>query len=67
MNALTTTLISELRQAPDDLKGEVLDFVLFLKSRRNEVPSRSDLLPLANSSWAADWDTEAEDAAWRDL
>lgn len=67
MTALTTTLIDEIRQSPPELQGEVLDFVLFLKSRRSLDHSQEDLLPLAQSSWAADWDNEGEDAAWRDL
>ena len=67
MTPLTSTLIEEIRQTPEDVQGEVLDFVLFLKARRNAGQGREDLLPLAQGSWAVDWDNEAEDAAWRDL
>ena len=67
MTQLTSSLIEEIRQTPEDVQGEVLDFVLFLKARRNAEQGREDLLPLAQGSWAVDWDNEAEDAAWRDL
>ena len=40
-------------------------FLLFLKSRRDDA--KEDLLPLAQSAWAKDWDKPEEDAAWRDL
>jgi hypothetical protein len=29
--------------------------------------SQERLLPLAQTAWAADWDTPEEDEAWRDL
>ena len=67
MTQLTSTLIEEIRQTPEDVQGEVLDFVLFLKARRNAEQGREDLLPLAQGSWAVDWDNEAEDEAWATL
>lgn len=68
MSALTQTLIKEIEQAPEGIQGEILDFVLFVKSRHS-VPAegREDLLPLAAAAWTADWDTPAEDEAWRNL
>lgn len=68
MSALTQTLIKELKSAPEPLQQEVLDFLVFLKSRQaagNE--NREDLLSLAQTAWGPDWDTPEEDEAWRDL
>lgn len=68
MSALTKSLIQELEAAPDSVQREVFDFLVFLNNKeaaRNE--SREDLLPLAQTAWAADWSTPKEDDAWRDL
>ena len=68
MSALTHSLIEEIKSAPEPLQREVFDFLVFLKARhaaRGE--GHEDLLPLAQTSWAADWDTPEEDEAWRDL
>ena len=68
MSTLTQSLIEEIKAAPEPLQREVFDFLLFLKTRentRNEGPE--DLLPLAQTAWAADWNTPEEDEAWRDL
>lgn len=65
---MTQTLIKELKSAPEPLQQEVLDFLVFLKSRQaagNE--NREDLLSLAQTAWGPDWDTPEEDEAWRDL
>ena len=46
----------------------MLDFLRFLRERTERYAhERAELLATAESSWAADWDNEAEDAAWRDL
>jgi hypothetical protein len=68
MSALTHSLIEEIKTAPEPLQREVFDFLVFLKTRhaaRRE--GHEDLLPLAQTAWAADWDTPEEDEAWRDL
>ena len=68
MSALTKSLMQELEAAPETVQREVLDFLVFLKNKeaaRNE--GREDLLPLAQTAWAADWNTPEEDEAWRDL
>jgi hypothetical protein len=65
MSALTQSIIDEVKSATEPVQREVWDFLLFLKSRHNDA--REDLLPLAQSAWAKDWDKPEEDAAWRDL
>ena len=68
MNALTNTLIEEIKTAPDAVQREVFDFLVFLKAQeaaRGE--GHENLLPLAQTAWAADWNTPEEDEAWRDL
>jgi hypothetical protein len=46
----------------------VFDFITFLKSRQaGRGEGCEDLLPLAQTTWGADWDTHEEDEAWRDL
>ncbi|MGH8021485.1 MAG: DUF2281 domain-containing protein [Opitutaceae bacterium] len=67
MSTLTQTLIAEIQTAPETLQREVLDFLEFLKSRQAQGEERENLLPLAQSSWAADWSSPEEDEAWRDL
>jgi hypothetical protein len=65
MSTLTQSLIDEIKSAPEPVQREVLDFLVFLKTRQAE--GRENLLPLAQTAWAADWNTPEEDAAWRDL
>ena len=63
-----STLTNEIKAAPETVQRELFDFLGFLKTRQTaQVSSREDLLPLAQTAWAADWDTPAEDEAWRDL
>ncbi|MCC6415794.1 MAG: DUF2281 domain-containing protein [Opitutaceae bacterium] len=66
MSSLTHALIEEIKTAPESVQREVYDFLSFLKVRE-KGEGRENLLPLAQSAWAADWDTPEEDAAWRDL
>ena len=68
MSTLTQTLFAEIESAPEPVQREVLDFLVFLKTRSGTTPEGTEsLLPLAGSAWAADWNTPEEDAAWRDL
>ena len=67
MSKLTATLIDEIKSAPEPVQREVLDFLAFLKARHASAEASEDLLPLAQTAWAADWETPAEDEAWRDL
>ena len=66
VTSLTKTLIEEIKTAPESVQREVYDFLAFLKARERGE-GREDLLPLAESAWASDWNTPEEDAAWRDL
>jgi hypothetical protein len=68
MSATTQTLIEEIKTAPESVQREVYDFLVFLKSRLNaQAEGAENLLPLAQTAWAADWNTPEEDEAWRDL
>jgi hypothetical protein len=67
MSALTATLIGEIKSAPEAVQREVLDYLTYLKSRHTGSEPADNLLPLAETAWAADWNTPEEDAAWRDL
>ena len=66
MSALTQSLIEEIKTAPESVQREVAVFLAFLKARE-KGEGRENLLPLAESAWAADWNTPGEDEAWRDL
>ena len=68
MSALTQTLIREIKSAPEAVQQEVLDFVVFLKTKeRSRNEARENLLPLAQTAWDPDWGTPQENEAWRDL
>jgi len=68
MSALTESLIEEIKNAPEAVQQEVFDFLAFLKARQSaQAQGAENLLPLAQSAWAADWNTPQEDEAWRDL
>lgn len=68
MSTLTRTLIEEIRTAPESVQREVFDFLAFLKARQTaQAEGAENLLPLAQTAWAADWNTPEEDEAWRDL
>ncbi|MEK7686460.1 MAG: DUF2281 domain-containing protein [Verrucomicrobiota bacterium] len=68
MSATTQTLIEEIKTAPESVQQEVFDFLIFLKARLNApAEGAENLLPLAQTAWAAGWNTPEEDEAWRDL
>jgi Protein of unknown function (DUF2281) len=68
MSALTQALIREIKSASETVQQEVLDFVVFLKTKeRSRNEGRENLLPLAQMAWGPAWDTPEEDEAWRDL
>ena len=66
MSTLTQHLIEEIKTAPESVQREVFDVLAFLKTRE-KAEGRENLLPLAGTAWAAEWDTPEEDKAWRDL
>ena len=66
MNMLTKTLIEEIKTAPETVQRYVLDFLAFLKARLiAQAEDRENLLPLAQTAWAADWSTPEEEEAWK--
>jgi len=70
MSPLTKSLLEELEHAPESVQREVLAFLRYLRARGGGGDGSEDvhaLLPLAESAWAADWDTPEEDEAWRNL
>lgn len=68
MSTLTQTLFAEIESAPEPVQKEVLDFLVFLKARSAAASEGTEnLLPLAASAWAEDWNSPEEDEAWRDL
>ncbi len=68
MSPTTQSLIEEIKTAPEGVQREVFDFLVFLKARLNaQAEGAENLLSLAQTAWAADWDTPEEDEAWRDL
>jgi hypothetical protein len=58
-------LIQEVRQVPDSLLDEVLDFVRFLKAKQSR--GQLDTAIASESVLAKDWLKPEEDAAWQAL
>ena len=68
MSTLTKALIEEIKAAPETVQREVFDFLVVLMTRQvAREEGTEDLLSLAQTSWAADWNTPEEDKARRDL
>jgi len=68
LEPLTRTLIQEIQSAPEAVQRQVFDFLVFLKARQTApAEGGENLLPLAQSAWAADWNTPEEEKSWRDL
>jgi len=65
MSETTQALIEEIKTAPESVQKEVFDFLVFLKARLHaRAEGTENLLPLAQTAWAADWSTLEEDKAW---
>jgi hypothetical protein len=58
-------LINEIKQIPRPLLGELLDFVLFLKTKI--VREKFDITVMNESSLGKDWLRPEEDEAWQNL
>jgi hypothetical protein len=58
-------IAKEIEQVPEPLLEEVLDFVRFLKTKRNQ--EKLEISLLSESSLKKDWFKPEEDEAWRDL
>ncbi len=68
MSTLTKPLLEEIKSASEAVQREVFDFLVFLKSKEAaRKEGREDVLPLAQTAWATDWNTPEEEEAWRDL
>lgn len=64
MSTTTQTLIEEIKTAPENVQREVFDFLVFLKARQSaQADGAENLLPLAQTAWAADWNSPEEDEA----
>jgi hypothetical protein len=58
-------LREEIESIPDELASEVIDFIIFLKSRYKTEKMESTLI--AESSLQKDWLLPEEDREWEDL
>ncbi|MFQ5687872.1 MAG: DUF2281 domain-containing protein [Candidatus Scalindua sp.] len=58
-------LLSEIEQVPEPFLDELLDFVHFLKTKKNN--DRMDTAVASESSLKKDWLKPEEDEAWQDL
>ena len=58
-------LLEELRDCPDPVLDEVVDFVRFLKSKTGHASLETALL--SQSALQKDWLRPEEEEAWRDL
>jgi hypothetical protein len=58
-------LLREIEATPDELLEEVLDFVQFLKQRKDL--DRFEITLASESSLQKDWLRPEEDEAWQDL
>ncbi len=59
-------LLQEIEKAPDSTLKEVLDFLLFIKSRELQQ-EQLEVSLLSEPSLAEDWLTPEEDEAWQHL
>lgn len=58
-------LINEIKEAPEPLLTEVLDFVHFLKAKI--VREELDIAIISESALSKDWLKPEEDEAWQNL
>ena len=56
-------LIQEIKEAPEELLSEVLDFIRFLKQKENS--DKIETLFASESSLKKDWLRPEEDEAWQ--
>jgi hypothetical protein len=59
-------LIEEIEQTPDEILSEVLDFLLFIKTKKLQR-EKLEITLMSESVLAKDWLTAEEDEAWKDL
>jgi hypothetical protein len=58
-------LISEIDRIPENLIDEVIDFVQFLKTKKNK--ENLEITIASESSLKKDWLSEEEEQAWQSL
>ena len=58
-------VIGEIKELPEPMLGEVLQFVRFLKSQASQ--GRMEATLLSETALKKDWLRPEEDEAWRDL
>ena len=66
MTTLTQSIIEEIKSATEPVQREVLDFLLFLKSRRGDAQVKFPAIRPVRMGEGLGHAPE-EDAAWRDL
>jgi hypothetical protein len=65
-SSIKEQLLQEIEKTPDSTLKEVLDFLLFIKSRELQQ-EQLEISLLSESSLAEDWLTPEEDEAWQHL
>ena len=58
-------LMQEIKDLPEPVLGQLLDFARFLKAKGNHGASETAIA--SESALAKDWLKPAEDQAWQDL
>ena len=58
-------LLKEVEEAPEEVLGEVLDFVRFLKAKH--LREQMEAVLLSESALKKDWLRPEEDAAWQHI
>ena len=58
-------LLEEITQVPESSLEEVLNFIRFLKTKRQK--EKNNITVLSESSLKKDWLLPEEDKAWQDL
>ncbi len=58
-------IVREIEELPEPVLDEIMDFVRFLKHKKEHAPSETMLL--SEAALQKDWLNEAEDEAWKNL
>jgi len=58
-------IIREIEELPAPVLNEIMDFVQFLKQKKEQAPSET--MFLSEAALEKDWLNEAEDEAWKNL
>lgn len=63
--ATKNIIIQELKGIPDEVAGEILDFIRFLKTKSKTDKTETHLASM--QSLSKEWNKPEEDEAWKDL